>query len=65
MRPSTACARTPPTWNPYPSDPRGVRDGVLRALVSASLLVTGPVKDVAQFWRVRGHQIGLVARKAC
>jgi SAM-dependent methyltransferase len=51
------------TWNPYPSDPRDMRDAVLRLLVSASLLVTGHVKDAAQLWRLRGHQIGLLARK--
>jgi SAM-dependent methyltransferase len=51
------------TWNPYKSDPRGLRDVALRACVTASLALTGHLKDAAQLWRLRGHQIGLVARK--
>ena len=51
------------TWNPYANDPKGVRDTMLRALFSASLAVTGYVKDAAQLWRKRGHQLGLVARR--
>jgi SAM-dependent methyltransferase len=51
------------TWDVYPTDPRGIRDAVLRVLVSASLAVTGHVKDAVQLWRYRGHQIGLVARR--
>lgn len=52
------------TWNPYQIDPRGARDAVLRVLVSASLLITGHIKDAAQLWRLRGHQIGLVATRS-
>lgn len=52
------------TWDAYDTDPRGIREWVLRALVSASLAVTGFAKDAAQIWRLRGHQMGLVARKA-
>ncbi len=51
------------TWNPYATDPAGVRDAALRALVTVSLAVTGHFKDAAQMWRKRGHQIGLVARR--
>jgi SAM-dependent methyltransferase len=52
------------TWDPYATDPRGIRDAALRVLVSASLAITGHLKDAAQLWRKRGHQIGLVARRA-
>lgn len=51
------------TWDPYDNDPRGLRDVALRVLVTGSLLATGYVKDAAQLWRLRGHQIGLVARR--
>jgi SAM-dependent methyltransferase len=51
------------TWDAYASDPRGVRNAALRVLVSASLLITGFIKDAALIWRHRGHQIGLVARR--
>ena len=50
------------TWDTYDNDPRGVRNVALRALVTASLAVTGHVRDAAQLWRLRGHQIGLVSR---
>ena len=49
------------TWNPFASDPRGLRDAALRVLVTGSLGITGHLKDAAQLWRHRGHQIGLVA----
>ena len=51
------------TWDPYDSDPRGLRDLALRVLVTGALLATGYVKDGVQLWRRRGHQIGLVARR--
>jgi SAM-dependent methyltransferase len=51
------------TWDPYRNDPKGVRDLALRVLITLSLAVTGYVKDAAQLWRRRGHQIGLVARR--
>ncbi len=56
----TECA----TWDPYASDPAGARDAVLRVLVSASLAITGHLRDAVQLWRKRGHQMGLVARRA-
>jgi SAM-dependent methyltransferase len=51
------------TWDVYANDPSGVRDKLLRVLFSASLAVTGYLKDAAQIWRKRGHQLGLVARR--
>jgi SAM-dependent methyltransferase len=51
------------TWNVYQTDPGGLRNAILRGLVSASLLLTGFVRDAALQWRLRGHQIGLVACK--
>jgi SAM-dependent methyltransferase len=51
------------TWDPYATDPTGLRDAALRVLVSASLMVTGHARDAAQMWRKRGHQIGLVAKR--
>ena len=51
------------TWDVYDGDPRGVRNGALRLLVSGSLLATGHLKDALQLWRLRGHQMGLVAQK--
>jgi SAM-dependent methyltransferase len=49
------------TWDPYENDPRGIRDTLLRMLFSGSLALTGYLKDAAQLWRKRGHQIGLAA----
>lgn len=51
------------TWDVYDADPHGLRAMALRALVTASLGLTGYLKDAAQIWRLRGHQIGLVAEK--
>jgi SAM-dependent methyltransferase len=51
------------TWDTFASDPAGMRNAMLRGLVTASLAVTGHVKDAAQLWRKRGHSIGLVARR--
>jgi SAM-dependent methyltransferase len=51
------------TWDVYESDPSGLRNVVLRVCVTASLLAAGMFKDAAQIWRLRGHQIGLAARK--
>ena len=51
------------TWDVYPGDPSGFRDGLLRLLVSGSLAATGHLRDALQLWRLRGHQIGLVAQK--
>ena len=50
------------TWNPYSSDPRGLRSLMLRCLVSASLFVTGHVKQSILMFRNRGHQMALLAR---
>jgi SAM-dependent methyltransferase len=51
------------TWDPYENDPTGLRNLLLRVLFSGSLAITGYVKDAAQLWRDRGHQIGLVATR--
>lgn len=51
------------TVDTFDSDPSGPRDLALRALVSASLAVTGHFKDAAQIWRRRGHSIFLAARR--
>jgi SAM-dependent methyltransferase len=51
------------TVNTFASDPTGARDLALRGLVSASLAVTGHIKDAAQLWRKRGHSIFLAARR--
>jgi hypothetical protein len=51
------------TWDVYAGDPQGFRDSLLRLLVSGSLAATGHLKDALQLWRLRGHQIGLVAEK--
>jgi len=51
------------TWDPYENDPTGPRDALLRMLVTGSLAVTGHLKDAAQLWRNRGHQIGLAAMR--
>jgi len=51
------------TVDTFASDPRGPRDMALRGLVSASLAVTGHLKDAAQLWRRRGHSIFLAARR--
>jgi SAM-dependent methyltransferase len=50
------------TWDPYPSDPRGIRNIVLRLLVALSLGITGNVRQSALMFRHRGHQLGLLAR---
>ena len=50
------------TWDPYPSDPRGLRNMLLRCLVSASLLITGHVKESILMFRDRGHQMAILAR---
>lgn len=50
------------TWDPYPSDPRGLRNGMLRVLFAASLFSCGYVKEALLLFRERGHQIGLLAR---
>ena len=50
------------TWDPYASDPRGLRNTVLRCLVSASLLVTGHIKESILIFRNRGHQMALLVR---
>jgi SAM-dependent methyltransferase len=50
------------TWDPYPSDPRGLRNSILRTLVSLSLFVSGYFRESALQFKDRGHQIGLLAR---
>lgn len=50
------------TWDPYPSDPRGLRNVLLRTLVAVSLLCCGYFKETLLLFRSRGHQIGLLAR---
>jgi SAM-dependent methyltransferase len=50
------------TWTPHRSGLRGWRDALLR-LASGCRLATFHFKDAAQLWRLRGRQIGLVARK--
>lgn len=52
------------TWDPYASDPRGIRKELLRVLVSLGLLVSGHPKESALLYRNRGHQMGLLARVA-
>lgn len=49
------------TWDPYASDPRGVRKELLRIMVSLGLLFSGHLKESALLYRCRGHQIGLLA----
>lgn len=51
------------TADTFASDAGGPRDLALRGLVSASLAVTGHLKDAAQLWRRRGHSIFLAARR--
>jgi len=50
------------TWDPYPTDLRGLRSMSLKCLVSASLLATGHVRESMLMFRNRGHQIGLLVR---
>ncbi len=50
------------TWNPYSSDFRGPRAEILRTLLSASLALTGFVRQSALMYHDRGHQMGLLAR---
>lgn len=51
------------TVDTFASDPEGPRNLALRGLVSASLAVTGHVRDAAQVWRKRGHSIFLAAQR--
>lgn len=51
------------TVDTFASDPGGARDLALRGLISASLAVTGHVKDAAQLWRKRGHSTFLAAQR--
>lgn len=50
------------TWNPYSSDPKGLRAATLRALLSVALGVTGFIRQSALLYHERGHQIGLLAK---
>lgn len=50
------------TWDPYQSDPRGIRAGVLKFMFAGALAMLGYLKFSALLYRNRGHQIGLVAR---
>ena len=52
------------TWDPYESDPRGIRKEILRLFVFLGLLVTLRLKEAALLYKNRGHQIGLLARVA-
>jgi hypothetical protein len=49
-------------WQLDPSDPRGLRNSILRTLVSLSLFVSGYFRESALQFKDRGHQIGLLAR---
>jgi SAM-dependent methyltransferase len=50
------------TWDPYPSDPRGLRSIILKGLISVGLLVTGYLKEAALMYKDRGHQMSLLVR---
>lgn len=52
------------TWDPYPSDPRGLRNAVLRTMFAVCLFCCGYFKESLLLYRNRGHQIGLLARSA-
>jgi SAM-dependent methyltransferase len=50
------------TWDPYESDPRGIRAGLLKFLLAGALAALGYLKFSALMYRNRGHQMALVAR---
>jgi SAM-dependent methyltransferase len=50
------------TWDPYPSDARGVRSGLLKFMLAGSMAVLGYLRFSALLYRNRGHQMGLVAK---
>jgi SAM-dependent methyltransferase len=52
------------TWDPYPSDPKGVRPLLARLLVSASLACCGYVREAALLFKDRGHNMAVLARVA-
>ena len=50
------------TWDPYTSDPRGLRNQIQKLFLLAGLILTFDWKKAALLYRNRGHQIGLLAR---
>jgi|GEM_PF-4136714 len=50
------------TWDPYDTDPTGVRAAALKVLFAGSLCLLGYLRFAALLYRNRGHQMGLVAR---
>jgi hypothetical protein len=51
------------TWNSYDSDPGPIRVFMLQILFAKSLMSLGYIKEGLLFFKPRGHQIGLLARK--
>jgi SAM-dependent methyltransferase len=50
------------TWDPYDSDPSGVRQHALKALFSGVLALLGYFRLAALLFKDRGHQIGMIAK---
>jgi SAM-dependent methyltransferase len=49
------------TWDPYESDPSGVRPWLLTVLFAGALVLLGYFRQAALLFKDRGHQIGLIA----
>lgn len=51
------------TWNPFATDPSPFRSILLKILFSISLMAVGHFRAGLLMYKLRGHQIGLLARK--
>lgn len=51
------------TWDPFATDPSRLRSILLKTLFSISLMAVGNIRAGLLMYKLRGHQIGMLARK--